>query len=185
MKQPPNSLYHRDQDSTRRVRKVATQWPYWSSPKPAWHHVESSPLSLWFFQWEREPWRDNQQPHPELCVALQGPLTLTSHHRNYRGICGAQPLGIWLIEKGKGLATTSTMFLEDWLHTSSAHVIISTSGFAYVQNKVRGTLWSRNSPGCRSAWFRSSKSFTGNKHYFPCLGKELEHSPTCYENGLI
>ena len=69
---------------------------------------------------------------PSVVGHFAGATTLISHHRDCRGICGAQPLGIWLWQRsGEGLATTSTWILADWVYNSSAQVVIPTGGFAH------------------------------------------------------
>lgn len=65
-------LHHRDQeDCIRRLREVATHWPHRPSPRTVRHHVERSPPSLWFLQWEKST---RATPTPALWVALQEAL---------------------------------------------------------------------------------------------------------------
>lgn len=40
----------------------------------------------------------------------------------------------------EGFATTSRQILADQVHMGSAQIVISTSGFAHLQNQVGGTL---------------------------------------------
>lgn len=43
---------------------------------------------------------------------------------SYKGVCGAQPLGIWLWERtGEGLATTSTWVLANQVHTCNSQPV--------------------------------------------------------------
>lgn len=60
-------------------------------------------------------------------------------HGNCRAIFGAQPLGIWLWVRKKGLVKTSTGISADRVHTCSAQ--IPTRGFVHQWNQVKGLLW--------------------------------------------
>lgn len=87
-----------------KANRAATGWPHGPSPRLAQHHTKRAPLSLWFLQWERR---------------IQGatrPLAFwvaywAAHPQGLRAVCEAQPLGIWLCQRSKGLAKTSTWIL--------------------------------------------------------------------------
>ena len=61
-------------------------------------------------------------------------------------------------EKG-GIKENSIWILVDWVHICRAQVVIPTSSFAHLQNKVRDALWPENSVGCHPIWFRSLNKF--------------------------
>jgi len=99
---------------------------------------EVSP-ELWLFQWEKTTQRG--QDSPRIVSHFVRTPALISHHGNCRRICGVQPRGILLPwRKGEGIATTSPWIMTDEVHICSAQVVILISGFAHLQNQVRGLL---------------------------------------------
>lgn len=112
--------------------------------------------------------RAKAAPHPVGKKETNGRNQPPQHHglllwycttgiTDYRRICRAQSLGIWLWQRnGEGLETTSTWILANWVHTYSVQILIPTSSFMHFQNQVDGALWPVNLAGCRSAWCGSS-----------------------------
>lgn len=101
-------------------------------PRPAWHHSERSPLSLWFIHWEK---RTSLLP----CIVgrFVGTSTLILHHKIAGEICGAH----WHWERDydteEGLATSSAQMVADRVHVCGAQAVIPASGFPHLQNQVR------------------------------------------------
>ena len=118
-------------------------WPRCPCPRPALYHAVKSPQ---FLQWKKRA--QAGQSSPSIVGHFVGPPTKQSHPMRIAGrICEIQQLGIWLWWRmGKGLATTSTWFLGDQVHTCGAQAIDPTNSFAYLQNKFvvhshQGTWW--------------------------------------------
>lgn len=130
-----------------RVRELAVSWPHCPSHRSVQHHMERSSLSLQLLQWEHRTWEDGQTPRPALWAALWE-LLLWYHIMGITEESGG--LNYWEADwqrSREGLVTTSTWFLADQIHTCSAHVVIPSSDFVYLQNQFRAALWLGNSTG--------------------------------------
>ena len=84
-------------DYIRRVREAATHWLHCPSPRPAQHHMERSPLSLWFLQWEKRTQGDNQH-----WGHFVGAPTLILHRRDYKESSGSISGNLTVMEKRGG-----------------------------------------------------------------------------------
>lgn len=141
--------------TTQRLRQIALEG------KRSRHIFSTLPLP----QASAEPWREvSPKPSvppmgkkiPQGTTSSPGVVdhfaeatTLIPHHRDCRGICRAQPLGIWLWQRCReGLATTSTWILADWDFTCSAVVVIPTRVFAYSAE-----LSQRTCPDSSVQWY--------------------------------
>lgn len=97
-------------------------------------------LSLWFLQWGKRTWGITRtHPPPALWISffVEAPA-LIWHHRDFRGICRPQPLGIC----GEEACKTSTRISSDRVYTA-----VPASSFTHLQNQTVGTLWPGNSAG--------------------------------------
>lgn len=126
-------------DLIKGVREMATHWPHCPSPRPWLHYAERSPLRL---QCLHEKGKTRGPTCSPSCVGVS---TLVLSKGDYRSICMAQPLVIWLWWiRGEEVTTASTWILADHCHTWGAQVCIPTSSFVHLQNQVANTLWQRN-----------------------------------------
>lgn len=80
----------------------------------------------------------------------------------------------------EGFATTSRQILADRVHMGSAQIVISTSGFAHLQNQVGGTLWPGNMEEIQVCLIEILKQDVCQPHTPVCSywGRILSHSPT-------
>lgn len=148
----PHSTSEPKTDHIRREREAARHWCYCPAPRPVKHHIERSPLSLWFLQ-ERQGnlGRDNWPPQHRW--SLVEASTLISPHKYCRGIFGLNHRDV--TEKWGGACKNPRMNLGR--HSWYAQVLTQTSGFANLKNQGSGVLWPGNSVGYSSALFRSLK----------------------------
>lgn len=139
-------------DSIKRVRGMTIFWMFCSSQASTAPCQEYS-LSLWYLQWKNSPGGPNSGLTP------RGPQ--------------------WNLRRGKGLATTSTCFLEDQVTTIRVQWVVPTSSFSYLQNQAGGVFWSGKLVERISAWYRSSKKFSWPKSLVcPGMGPRSQSLPT-------
>lgn len=142
-------------DFIRRVRVGAICWPHCPSPRPVQHHVERSPLHLWFVQGIKKAQGGHKAPWA-LWVTSWEPLLWSCLMWTLEESVG---LNHWESDcDGGGARGLQQPALGSWhrVPTCSTQVVIPTSGFAHLPNQVGGTVWTGNLAGCRSAWFGSS-----------------------------
>ena len=105
-------------DHIRRVRGATPRWPHCPCPRLVKHHMERSPLSLWFLQRQKRA----QAGHPASPL-----LWLTSWESHSCLASGGSQGNLWslttgnqiVMEKGGGLVGTRIWILADQVPTSS------------------------------------------------------------------
>ena len=106
--------HHRNQEKLHRKGRSDYMLNMLALPRAVQHHMERSPLSLPFLWGKKESGRDIQPIIPSVGDCLVGAPTLVLPHEDYRGVCRAQLLGIWLWRRwGEELVIISTQILAD------------------------------------------------------------------------
>ena len=149
---------HRNQEKLHRKGRSGYMLSTLALPRAVQHHKERSPLSLLFLQRKRESGRDIQPIIPSAGDCLMGAPTLVLPHGDYRGVCRAQLLGIWLWRRrGEELVIISTQILAD---QASFYKALNQQLCSSAESS-QWSPWARELSGCRSTWFGSSNKKFG------------------------
>lgn len=116
---------------TDRIRRVAGHMPH---PRMAQSQAERSPLYLFHSTGEESPgWTFSS---PRIVGCILGALLCLAPWGFPRNLWSSTTGNLIVMGKGVGLATTSTWISADGVPTCRAQVVIQTSSYAHLQNRV-------------------------------------------------